>query len=289
LWHALRKYRSDNKCLWFEDIRHYYLESENSWKIIISLDSIEKFVGRLAGIKKISIADGFTVVGALFGGLAIYFLLTGGGSITLGTAFILLALIMDGCDGAAARKFGTKHDYGRHIDSIADGLSFCLAPAVLIYTVFFNGNALTIQGGLAIVVMVLVTILGWTRLYKFSIEGYKLKNFSGLPTPANAFLGVMVAHILGGHWYIGLPILLVGAILQVAPIPYPKVRGKVAIVLALAIAISFLVMLVPRVTGTSSETYMTYQVITFLALLIALAYVLGGPIYEKKGKRSHGA
>jgi CDP-diacylglycerol--serine O-phosphatidyltransferase len=246
-------------------------------------------VSKLSGIKKISIADAFTILGAISGCIAIYFLLVGNGDITYGTSFIILALIMDGCDGAAARKFGTKHDYGRHIDSIADGLSFCLAPAVLIYTVFFNNNITSIHGIMALLAMVLVVILGWARLYKFSVEGYKHKDFSGLPTPANAFLVVVISHILGTLWYVALPVLLLAAILMVAPIPYPKVRGKVAIVLAFAIAVSFLIMAAPKFTSMSVETYMTYQVMTFLALAIILAYVLGGPFYQQRdGKRSHG-
>ena len=247
-------------------------------------------MSRLSGIKKCSVADIFTLTGALFGTLAIYFLLTMNGDITLGTSFIILALIMDGCDGAAARKFGTKHEYGRHIDSIADALSFCLAPGVLIYTAFFPGNGLTIQSILAIIVIVLVVSLGWARLYKFSTEGYKLKNFSGLPTPADAFLIVVVSHILHDLWYVALPILLLGAILQVMPVPYPKVKGKAAVLLVTAIALSFVVMLTPRMTDSSFETAMTYQIITLLGLAVILAYVLGGPLIERRnGKRSHGA
>lgn len=246
-------------------------------------------MSRLSGIRKFSVADAFTIAGALGGFLAIYFFLTMDGDITLGTSFIILALIMDGCDGAAARTFGSKHEYGMILDSIADAISFCLAPAVLVYTAFFNNILLSLQGMLALIVMVLVSLLGWTRLYKFATEGYKLKNFSGLPTPANAFLIVIISHILMSQWYIALPILLVGAILQVMPVPYPKVRGKVAVVLAIAIAMSFVIMLAPRLAATSEETFATYQVVSFLGFAIIIAYVLGGPFYEKRGRKSPGA
>jgi CDP-diacylglycerol--serine O-phosphatidyltransferase len=251
-------------------------------------------VPKISGIKKFSVADAFTTLGAICGFTAIYFLLTMHGDIRVGTSFIILALVMDGCDGAAARKFGTKHDYGRHMDSIADAISFCLAPSVLVYTVFYKGNLLSVQGALAAVVMVLIVALGWTRLFKFSVEGYKLKNFSGLPTPANAFLVVILAHMLGGSlhdlWYIALPILLCAAILMVAPVPYPKVRGKVAVVLAMAIGLSFLVMIIPAFISTSDQTFATYNVITFLGFATIFAYLLGGPIYEKGSKkRSSGA
>jgi CDP-diacylglycerol--serine O-phosphatidyltransferase len=246
-------------------------------------------VPKISGIKKISVADGFTIIGAICGITAIYFLLTRGGDITVGTSFIILALIMDGCDGAAARKFGTKHDYGRHIDSIADAISFCLAPSVLVYTVFFNGNILSVQGAFAAIVMVLIVALGWFRLFRFSVEGYKLKNFSGLPTPANAFLVVILSHMMR-YWYISLPIFLLAAILMVTPVPYPKVRGKVAVILAMAIGISFLVMIIPVFISTSDQTFATYQVITFLGFATVMAYLLGGPIYEKQHrKRSSGA
>jgi CDP-diacylglycerol--serine O-phosphatidyltransferase len=247
-------------------------------------------VPKLSGIKKFSVADAFTVIGAIFGFMAIYFLLTMHGNITVGTSFIILALVMDGCDGAAARKFGTKHDYGRHIDSIADAISFCLAPSVLVYTVFFNGNVLSLQGAFAAVVMVLIVALGWIRLFRFSVEGYKLKNFSGLPTPANAFLVVILAHMMHQLWYLSLPILFIAAVLMVTPVPYPKVRGKVAIILAMAIGVSFLVMIIPAFISTSDQTFATYQVITFLGFATILAYLLGGPIYERRSrKKSSGA
>lgn len=242
-----------------------------------------KSVPKLSGIKKFSVADAFTITGAFFGFLAIYFLLTFNGDIRFGTSFIILALIMDGCDGAAARKFGTKHDYGRHIDSIADAISFCLAPSVLVYTVFFKGQP--VQWVFAAIVMVLIVALGWARLFRFSVEGYKLKSFSGLPTPANAFLVVILSHMMTALWFISLPILLTAAILMVAPVPYPKVRGKAAIILAAAIGVSFLVMIVPAFITTSDQTLATYQVITFLGFVTALAYVLGGPIYEQRSKK----
>lgn len=236
-------------------------------------------------MRKFSVADAFTTIGAISGIIAIYFLLTMGGDITIGTSFIILALIMDGCDGAAARKFGTKHDMGRHLDSIADAISFCLAPGVLVMVVFFTGTFTEVMSLLAVVVTVLIVLLGWVRLFRFTVEGYKLKSFSGLPTPANAFLVVIICHILAEQWYVSLPFLLMGAILQVTPLPYPKVRGKVAIVLAVAIGLSFVIMLTPRLTATSDETAATYNVVSFLGLAIIVAYVLGGPLYEKRHSR----
>jgi CDP-diacylglycerol--serine O-phosphatidyltransferase len=242
-------------------------------------------VAKKSILRKVSVADIITTMNAVFGILAIIFLLRvfPDGDITVGTTCIIIALILDGCDGAAARRFGSKHDRGKDLDSIADAISFCTAPAVLIFVVFYNGVIFSAQGILTIVAMVLIATLGWRRLYKFSLEGYKLKVFSGLPTPANALLLVMIAHILGplGLWYIALPFAIIAAILMVSPVPYPKVRGKVAVVLAICITLAIVILTTYKTLYGSETAFASYQAIALAGLAMVLIYVFGGPVFEK--------
>ena len=91
----------------------------------------------LEKLKLISIADILTISNGICGILAIISFIIFYPNITIGTGLIFLGLVFDGMDGAAARKFGTKHDFGRHLDSISDAFTFCLAPSVLIFVVFF--------------------------------------------------------------------------------------------------------------------------------------------------------
>ena len=98
----------------------------------------------IGGIRKAGVADALTVSNGVCGIIAIYLLITQAPDITYGSALILLGFVFDGADGWAARRFGTKHEYGRHLDSVSDAITFCAAPAVMVAVVFtggFDGDA----------------------------------------------------------------------------------------------------------------------------------------------------
>ena len=52
---------------------------------------------------------------------------------------IIVAAVMDGIDGRLARYLGTDGDLGSELDSLCDAVSFCLAPAVLLYSWYLHG------------------------------------------------------------------------------------------------------------------------------------------------------
>ena len=84
------------------------------------------------GLRLVGVADLITAAAAACGVLAVASLL-GGGGLTLGTGLVVVALVLDGVDGAAARRFGSKHSRGPMLDSLADAISFCVAPGVLLW------------------------------------------------------------------------------------------------------------------------------------------------------------
>src|SRR5262245_15894422 len=53
---------------------------------------------------------------------------------TLAALFIVLAALMDLCDGRLARMFGSTSVLGMELDSLCDAISFCFAPAILLYS-----------------------------------------------------------------------------------------------------------------------------------------------------------
>ena len=87
-------------------------------------------------LKYISLADFITVLNALIGFLAIMYVIDK----LFINAFILIlfAIILDGLDGLLARMTGPKHTFGIFLDAIADTVSFCFAPAVLLYGLFYD-------------------------------------------------------------------------------------------------------------------------------------------------------
>ncbi len=97
---------------------------------------------------------------------------------------ILFAAVLDAFDGKAARFFGGGSKFGIQFDSMADMVSFGVAPAALIYTVSFS--ELELAGLLVTLVPVLAVAI---RLAKFNVNsdgGHH--DFIGLASPVHACL-----------------------------------------------------------------------------------------------------
>lgn len=124
----------------------------------------------------------FTLINLFLGFLAILNVQLG--NFNLACYLILVAGVFDSLDGKIARKVGITSSFGTEIDSLADMVSFCLAPSVLVYTLYTNGMP-GISGEL---IAATPLILGAIRLAKFNLlkEESPRSFFIGLPTPVNA-------------------------------------------------------------------------------------------------------
>jgi CDP-diacylglycerol--serine O-phosphatidyltransferase len=139
---------------------------------------------------------------------------------------IFVAMLFDGLDGRVARLTNTQSSFGEQYDSMADMLSFCVAPALLVY--FWQFSDLGKIGWLGAFVY---TAAGALRLARFNTQiGVEDKRyFQGLPSPAAAAL---VAGMVWAKQSIGVTeydqyltlvswIILVGAgVLMVSNIRY---------------------------------------------------------------------
>ncbi|MCZ2102470.1 MAG: CDP-diacylglycerol--serine O-phosphatidyltransferase [Chitinophagales bacterium] len=103
---------------------------------------------------------------------------------------LLMSFVFDSLDGFVARLFNAQSEFGKQLDSIADVISFGVAPAYLysLYSPDQENLWFTISAISCIVVC------GAIRLAKFNITP-SLPYFMGLPIPANAmfFIGVILA------------------------------------------------------------------------------------------------
>jgi CDP-diacylglycerol--serine O-phosphatidyltransferase len=117
---------------------------------------------------------------------------------------ILAAMIFDFFDGFASRLLKAYSDMGKELDSLADGVSFGVAPGLIIYSVltqsmnletldFFNIKYLPV-----IAVTAFFPVCAALRLAKFNIDSTQSDTFRGLPTPAAALAVVTV--ILSAHY-----------------------------------------------------------------------------------------
>jgi CDP-diacylglycerol---serine O-phosphatidyltransferase len=134
------------------------------------------------------------------------------------------AVLFDGLDGRIARMTGTSSDFGRELDSLADVITFGVAPAMLAWTwgfylmptVLFTDwhIKLTQLGAIA---SFLFLISGASRLARFNITSNPQpsnpgrpgkKYFVGMPIPAGAGVIAAVVHFARGEplesWYTAL-------------------------------------------------------------------------------------
>lgn len=102
---------------------------------------------------------------------------------------IVFSLVFDFLDGMVARLLKAHSELGKQLDSLADLVSFGVAPGFLMYKVmvaagYGGGQVLDFLPFLGL----LIPIFSALRLAKFNIDTRQTDYFIGLPTPANTIL-----------------------------------------------------------------------------------------------------
>ena len=110
---------------------------------------------------------------------------------------IIAAAIFDFLDGFAARLLGQMSPLGVQLDSLADDVTFGLAPAVVMYDLYvhstsYYGLCPEVMGWLKYGVLI-IAAFSVLRLAKFNIDTTQSTEFEGLPTPANALMLMSLA------------------------------------------------------------------------------------------------
>jgi CDP-diacylglycerol--serine O-phosphatidyltransferase len=98
--------------------------------------------------------------------------------------FIVLAGVFDVLDGAVARLTKSTSEFGGELDSLCDAVSFGVAPAFLLYKVYFET-----QGDFGVVLASLPALAGVLRLARFNVQSAgstDKRYFRGMPIPAGA-------------------------------------------------------------------------------------------------------
>ena len=102
-------------------------------------------------------------------------------------AFLLigLAAVADFCDGLVARMLHAVSDIGAELDSLADLVSFGIAPAMVLYNMMLEHG----EGHWALLAM-LLPVFGAIRLARYNTDPTQGTVFTGLPIPANAIFWI---------------------------------------------------------------------------------------------------
>ena len=103
--------------------------------------------------------------------------------------FIVMGAVFDFFDGMSARLLGVSSPIGKELDSLADVITFGLAPSAMIYSVLWSMCRMSVWGNLAQIVpfsAFIMAAFSALRLAKFNLDERQTTSFIGLPTPANA-------------------------------------------------------------------------------------------------------
>ncbi|MGI6679748.1 MAG: CDP-diacylglycerol--serine O-phosphatidyltransferase [Dehalobacterium sp.] len=158
----------------------------------------------------------FTVANLVLGILAIINIM--GDKFYYAAVFIILAMIMDVLDGRVARKLDVSSNFGKELDSLADVVSFGVAPAILVYA-----QSLEVYQWLGLIVIIWYAVAGALRLARFNVittSGY----YQGVPiTAAGSFLAFLLffPHLISPVVYLLITLAL--GFLMISTIRVPKI------------------------------------------------------------------
>lgn len=146
------------------------------------------------------------------------------GGYEMAAVVLVVAMVLDSLDGRIARMTNTMSKFGAEFDSLADLVTFGVAPAVLAFS-----WSLSAYGKWGWLVAFLFVVCGALRLARFNIQIGIIESrvFNGLPIPGAASVvatGIMLYFYWGGEGkYHNIPILMVTAalaLLMVSNIKY---------------------------------------------------------------------
>jgi CDP-diacylglycerol--serine O-phosphatidyltransferase len=230
--------------------------------------------------KYITIADFFTVLNALIGFLAIMYVID---KLYINALILILfAIILDGLDGLMARMIKPKHTFGIFLDAIADTVSFCFAPAVLLYSVYYIPTATSFTSWinlLTVLTTFFVAGLGILRLARFITIRDENLNFIGLPTPAIALFIVLLLlpkFELSSSPEIVLPIVTLTSLLMISDVVYPKLKRSVALLSGFLVSLVILTLFMDMIFSDLIQ-------ITTLAFIICYIFVV--PFFTHKSHK----
>lgn len=158
------------------------------------------------------------------------------GNYRIALLFIVLGAVFDFFDGMTARILHVSSPIGKELDSLADDITFGLAPSAIVFSLFQEVHYPDCLQGIADLLpytAFLIAVFSGLRLAKFNIDTRQTTSFIGMPTPANAlFWGSLV---VGQHDFLVsasfnavylAALVVVMSLLLVAEIPMFSLKFK---------------------------------------------------------------
>jgi len=285
--------------------------------------------------RMMGIADYITLFNGLLGTAAILFIILAvedlhqpyyqGGLRThyiwLAMLCILASVIGDIIDGPIARKYSKRKLLGGSLDIMSDCLSFCVAPALLIFVMFGRwGEASPFWTMSLAIASCWIIATGMLRLARFQFEqASDLNHFVGLSSPANALLLLSVAGIIWIQPSIGigpelttwdcaicfgkgtakpyfdflmLPIMFISGGLMISDKPLSKLKGGIPRKLSVLQLLSMLIAILYSLKHTTISEHGNEMVglnlafiLFIISALLVISYIVAGEKTDKSSEQ----
>jgi len=169
------------------------------------------------------------------------------GYLLLAVYMIFLSAIFDFFDGMSARLLKVYSEVGKQLDSLADVVSFGVAPSVIVFSMMKNMifgssilpplESISFINFLFLISPFLIAVFSGLRLAKFNIDTRQSDSFIGLPTPANALFFVslyiitlvsdnnLINHLIQNKVFL-LVLIIIFSLLLIAEFPMFSLKFK---------------------------------------------------------------
>ncbi|MFC4321959.1 CDP-diacylglycerol--serine O-phosphatidyltransferase [Litchfieldia salsa] len=166
-----------------------------------------------------SIPNLFTLSNLYVGFLSIFF--AANGDFKNASTLILIGMMLDSMDGRLARMLNAQSELGKELDSLADVVTFGVAPAVLVYYVSFSNH-----GMIGLLVAGMFPLFGAFRLARFNVTSKNsTRYFTGIPITAAG--GLLTFIVMLKPWIPSIVIttsFVILALLMVSKIKIPSFK-----------------------------------------------------------------
>ena len=220
--------------------------------------------------ERLGVADVMTLLNASLGVVAMVVAVTVGPAAA--ARLVLLAAVADGLDGIIARSRGGTQ-VGPHLDSMADIVSFGAAPALFVFAATFDTIVRSLPVGIpepglvavlaASAVPAVVVVLSLVRTALYTVYVGEGENRPGIQN-------TLAASILAAGYLAGVtatPAVLAGAVvlsvLMVAPVAYPKLAARDALVMG---AVQMGAILVPTAADRAFPRVLLVAALSYMVL-----------------------
>jgi CDP-diacylglycerol---serine O-phosphatidyltransferase len=244
--------------------------------LLISNTSLLMIQSGVIIINKRSIPNTFTLLNLFFGFLSI--MNSAEHDFRNAAILILIGMMLDSMDGRIARMLNAESDLGKELDSLADIVTFGVAPAMMSYYSYFRDF-----GIIGMAIAGLFPLFGAYRLARFNINAMKstLHYFTGVPITAAGGLLTLFTLFHGRLPSVILPVaFIVLCLLMVSKVkipslkevPLPKYGTIITIFLGYAIYIVF------------KHEHHKFPYFIYVAIPLYIAFI-GYQFVKEKGRR----